>query len=763
MALVHLVVAPYTKVEESFNLQACHDLLYHGIHLSQYDHLEFPGVVPRTFVGPLVVSAIAYPIVAIIKLLGLSKFLAQYIVRGVLGLLVILAWRRFRKQLQESFGPSVTFWFTLITASQFHFMYYLSRPLPNTFALAIALLTFSYWLEQRHGPLIWTSGVAVLIFRSELCLLLGPMLLLDLTTRRLLTVPFLKYAIPAGLLCLVTTLTIDSFFWKRLLWPEGEVFWFNTYKNQSHNYGTSPFLWYWYSALPRALGLSILLVPLGIALDKRLQVLVTPAFIFVAAYSILPHKELRFIIYVFPILNVAAARACHFLWEGRDKSTSRQLLAVGSALHLVGNVVFTTFLLTISANNYPGGVAVQKLHQIVPQDVNVSVHIDNFSAQTGVSRFTQLHDHWRYNKTEHLKAGGPELRSFTHLLVEGKSKYSYNLKHYTTSHQILTSVESFSHLSFNYQQFPPVKVRVKPSIFVLKNLVEEDIDWSWLQEKDGDKEDLEELGSEKEEVIHEEEKAEEIRQQEEETEEEEEGEQNQDQENQEGEIKEQKQEEENNILEEGVLEPEASEEKLEDEEEIVKDDSQEEAVSKQTDNEEMERSIDSESGETQEEKVEQEQEQEQEQAIEEPRLPEPGCFMPEGEVYDVSGEGDVLDEEPSEVNEVVMEGEKEAESDSEQFCYGSESDDCQLLETGENDNRANENNPSKMKMENQEDISVGAEEEENRFVEIAYETNEADAKADESEVSAKELPSDIPVTSLPLSESNQEKVKEVKT
>lgn len=758
MALVHLVVAPYTKVEESFNLQACHDLLYHGIHLSQYDHLEFPGVVPRTFVGPLVVSAIAYPIVAIIKLLGLSKFLAQYIVRGVLGLLVILAWRRFRKQLQESFGPSVTFWFTLITASQFHFMYYLSRPLPNTFALAIALLTFSYWLEQRHGPLIWTSGVAVLIFRSELCLLLGPMLLLDLTTRRLLTVPFLKYAIPAGLLCLVTTLTIDSFFWKRLLWPEGEVFWFNTYKNQSHNYGTSPFLWYWYSALPRALGLSILLVPLGIALDKRLQVLVTPAFIFVAAYSILPHKELRFIIYVFPILNVAAARACHFLWEGRDKSTSRQLLAVGSALHLVGNVVFTTFLLTISANNYPGGVAVQKLHQIVPQDVNVSVHIDNFSAQTGVSRFTQLHDHWRYNKTEHLKAGGPELRSFTHLLVEGKSKYSYNLKHYTTSHQILTSVESFSHLSFNYQQFPPVKVRVKPSIFVLKNLVEEDIDWSWLQEKDGDKEDLEELGSEKEEVIHEEEKAEEIRQQEEETEEEEEGEQNQDQENQEGEIKEQKQEEENNILEEGVLEPEASEEKLEDEEEIVKDDSQEEAVSKQTDNEEMERSIDSESGETQEE-----QEQEQEQAIEEPRLPEPGCFMPEGEVYDVSGEGDVLDEEPSEVNEVVMEGEKEAESDSEQFCYGSESDDCQLLETGENDNRANENNPSKMKMENQEDISVGAEEEENRFVEIAYETNEADAKADESEVSAKELPSDIPVTSLPLSESNQEKVKEVKT
>jgi hypothetical protein len=71
--LLHLVVSPYTKVEESFNIQAIHDILVHGVPTenadqfltANYDHVSFPGSVPRTFAGALVLTGLSRPFVGL--------------------------------------------------------------------------------------------------------------------------------------------------------------------------------------------------------------------------------------------------------------------------------------------------------------------------------------------------------------------------------------------------------------------------------------------------------------------------------------------------------------------------------------------------------------------------------------------------------------------------------------------------------------------------------------------------------------------------
>jgi hypothetical protein len=40
----HVYLAPYSKVEESFNTQALYDLHAHPLDLAHFDHKQFPGV-----------------------------------------------------------------------------------------------------------------------------------------------------------------------------------------------------------------------------------------------------------------------------------------------------------------------------------------------------------------------------------------------------------------------------------------------------------------------------------------------------------------------------------------------------------------------------------------------------------------------------------------------------------------------------------------------------------------------------------------------
>jgi alpha-1,6-mannosyltransferase len=73
LILFHLLVAPYTKVEESFHVQAIHDISNHGLpgftpkFDLRFDHFAFPGAVPRSAVGALILAKLSQPFAALSK------------------------------------------------------------------------------------------------------------------------------------------------------------------------------------------------------------------------------------------------------------------------------------------------------------------------------------------------------------------------------------------------------------------------------------------------------------------------------------------------------------------------------------------------------------------------------------------------------------------------------------------------------------------------------------------------------------------------
>ena len=407
---VLVVLAPHTKVEESFGMQAAHDFLNHGAHLAAYDHHEFPGVVARTFLAPLVLALLAAPG----TLVAGAKVGGQYLVRLALGTVVVLCLKLFRLELQAKFGPPLATAFGLLCCTQFHLLFYMSRTLPNVPALALVLLGLKLWMQERFTRCIFVFCLTAIVFRAEVALLLGLIVLDALARRRVRFWWVVWCGIVFGLIALLVTAALDSLLWGRPVWPEGSGLLFNVVNNQSHLYGVSPWHWYATSALPRALLGAFPLALVGLVTQPRVRRLALLGVAFVAAFSLLPHKELRFVMYAIPLLNLAAAAVIESVWRSRSR------VGLAAVVLLLGaSVAASAVMAAASMHNYPGGEAIEKLHAMRSLP-GASVWLSNLACQTGVTRFLQVRPGWLYSKNP-LVEQLQQYSDFTFVIAEQAS------------------------------------------------------------------------------------------------------------------------------------------------------------------------------------------------------------------------------------------------------------------------------------------------------------------------------------------------------
>ena len=257
-------------------------------------------------------------------------------------------------------------------------------------------------MNSRHFLAVSILGITAFVFRTDIIPLVGLLFLFNVDSHFRWRYPLFKTVLVGALstaLGVVLTSIVDSILWGYPLWPEGDVLYFNTVLNRSSEWGTSPFPWYFTSALPRALTVALPFALLGMGRSWRKTIsLWAPAFLFVLAYSLLPHKELRFIIHVVPVFNVLAALgAVEFLalfadipLFARKNSPFRHIPGLLLAAAFLVSLLVTGLFVAVSRQNYSGGVAFEALHHQFlcgAQQRPVAVFIDNYAAQNGVSRF----------------------------------------------------------------------------------------------------------------------------------------------------------------------------------------------------------------------------------------------------------------------------------------------------------------------------------------------------------------------------------------
>lgn len=443
----HLLISPYTKVEESFNIQAVHDILNFGIFpqqtvLDNYDHLMFPGVVPRTFVGSLIIAGFVKIIDTITSIFNYqqntsSQLSIQILSRAVLGFFNAISLIKIRNNINKvtfrdkkvSKKGQVGFWFSILLLTQFHLLYYSSRTLPNFIALPFVNYAISKIIIGDMSGLTLLAFTGIL-FRLELGLLGGLIALVSLAFGQSDIILNTLMLVAGTVFGAVVSLTIDSYFWGYWLIPELVSFKFNIVNGKSAEWGVEPWMAYFNKYIFQIFRPPIILILIlpGLLKDpaddgikskmnkklssiinhpakNSLNILLVSALLYIAGMSFQPHKEWRFIIYTAPILTLSAANGLTYISSKWSLSLNNKILLLIVLLSVIISTCLSILMGFISSFNYPGGEAISFVNDHISSNYNYNnstlVHMDVASCMSGISKFVELHDpNISFDKTE---------------------------------------------------------------------------------------------------------------------------------------------------------------------------------------------------------------------------------------------------------------------------------------------------------------------------------------------------------------------------
>ncbi|CAB0014952.1 unnamed protein product [Nesidiocoris tenuis] len=300
------VRSTYVPDEYWQSLEVAHNKVF-GYGYLTWEWTE--GIRSYVYVG--LVSGVYY----ILKLLDLDTpeavVIAPRIMQGIISAIAdvyFLRWVHEKRNGQYSWA--FISWFTT-----FFIAYCSTRTLINTFEMNLTIIALYYypWTPKTNN-FVFASIVTLLCFvRPTAGVIWLPLVLINLSSVRKPVMYALLSYVPNLILVGGACVALDTFMHGSLVITPWNFFKINVLKGIGSFYGTHDVLWYLYCGLPVVLGLQTLPFVIGcfrlarsrfwktIKYNLEAQMFVTILWtIFV--YSLLPHKEFRFILPLAPMM-----------------------------------------------------------------------------------------------------------------------------------------------------------------------------------------------------------------------------------------------------------------------------------------------------------------------------------------------------------------------------------------------------------------------------------------------------------------------------
>lgn len=244
-----------------------------------------------------------------------------------------------------------TKWSVFVMATSWFVFYTGSRTLSNTIEMSLTTIALSYFPWETESAVFILPATLVCYMRPTAITIWLPLFFYHLKTSRYHAFGILmKRYVPIGLLVVSAMIGIDSYASNQLLITPWEFFKLNVLEDIGSFYGTHTWHWYFAIGLPTTLGITT--IPFLLATSQSIRnrktfpvqnILLLTIFINLGVYSLLPHKEFRFVL---PVIPMCLYISSQYLTRWSRKASKFVLWVVAIGI-LVGNLVPAVYLGTV--------------------------------------------------------------------------------------------------------------------------------------------------------------------------------------------------------------------------------------------------------------------------------------------------------------------------------------------------------------------------------------------------------------------------------